>query len=309
MFRFEQFESDLAAHGIACRLHEPMRLHTTFRIGGEADCFVMPSTEEEIAWLCRTCREREIPLFLMGNGSNLLVADEGVRGCVLSLGKNFSKIEASGDTLTAQSGALLSVLSRTAADHALTGLEFASGIPGTVGGAVFMNAGAYGGELCDVTVAVRVLNALTGVISEIPAADAGFAYRTSRFQQEPDTVILGAQFRLSRGETASIRETMAGYAAGRREKQPLEFPSAGSTFKRPNGMFAAAMIDTCGLKGVSVGAAQVSMKHAGFLVNRGGATARDMRALISLVQARVFDRYGVQLEPEIRFVGGYDETE
>ena len=290
--------------GVAHLLHEPMERHTTLRIGGPADCFAMPKNEEEILWLCRICREEKIPLAVVGNGSNLLVSDDGVEGVVLCAGRDFSAVVPLKSGFFAQAGASLAALSRAAEKASLSGLAFACGIPGTVGGAVFMNAGAYGGELADVIGSVKALDTATGDISEFSAAECGFGYRKSRFQTEENLLVLGASFCLFPGNAEEIGEKMRRFSESRREKQPLGFPNAGSAFQRPaDGRAAAAMIDACGLKGVSVGGAQISEKHAGFLVNRGGASADDVKELLELVRLRVLERFGVLLEPEYRFLG------
>ena len=273
---------------------------TTLRVGGPADYFAEPKSEEALLTLIKTAKEAGVPVLLLGNGSNLLVRDGGFRGLAIRLGKAFSRIERRENRLYAQAGALLSVLARQAQEASLTGLEFAQGIPGSVGGGVYMNAGAYGGELAQTVESVRVLDGET--IREIPGNEMNFSYRHSRAMEE-GWIILGAQFRLAPGDPERIEAAMRDFASRRKEKQPLEYPSAGSFFKRPAGHFAGALIEGAGLKGLSVGGAQVSEKHAGFLINRGGATASDFLALMRLVQERVMEKYGVMLEPEVRIVG------
>ena len=241
-----------------------------------------------------------MPVLLLGNGSNLLVRDGGFRGLAIRLGKGFSSIERKDNCLYAQAGALLSTLARQALEASLTGLEFAQGIPGSVGGGVYMNAGAYGGELGQTVDFVRVLDG--GNVRDLPGAEMNFSYRHTRAMEE-QWIILGAQFRLTPGDPKEIEAAMRDFAARRKEKQPLEYPSAGSFFKRPTGHFAGALIEGAGLKGLTVGGAQVSEKHAGFLINIGGATASDFLELMRQVQARVMEKYGVTLEPEVRIVG------
>ena len=274
--------------------------YTTLRVGGPADFFVEPAGEEELTALLDAARDAGLPVLLMGNGSNLLVRDGGFRGLVIRLGKAFGRIDRTADGLYAQAGALLSSLSRAAADQGLSGLEFAQGIPGTVGGGVYMNAGAYGGELGASVISVRALDG--GQIREIPGEDMAFGYRFSRAMQEK-MVVLGASFRLEKGDREQIEAAMRDFSARRKEKQPLEYPSAGSFFKRPVGHFAGALIEQAGLKGLRAGGAQVSEKHAGFLINAGNATAADFLHLMGEVQDRVAALSGVRLEPEVRIVG------
>ncbi len=284
------------------RIEQDVRLDkwTTLRVGGPADYFAEPASEQQLICLLRAAREAGIPVLLMGNGSNLLVRDGGFRGLAVRLGKNYSRITACAEGLCAQAGALLSALSRTAADRGLKGLEFAQGIPGTVGGGVYMNAGAYGGELGNTVESVRVLSG--DAVQEIPGSAMQFGYRSSRAMKD-GLLILEARFRLCAGDRGAIEAAMRDFNARRKEKQPLEYPSAGSFFKRPAGHFAGALIEQAGLKGVRVGGAQVSEKHAGFLINTGGASASDFLALMRLTQDRVESLSGVRLEPEVRIVG------
>ncbi|MBQ7656349.1 MAG: UDP-N-acetylmuramate dehydrogenase [Clostridia bacterium] len=273
---------------------------TTLRVGGAADYFAEPESEEHLLRLLKRAKDAGIPVLLMGNGSNLLVKDGGFRGLVIRLGKSFSKIERTGNCLYAQAGALLSALARQAQEASLTGLEFAQGIPGSVGGGVYMNAGAYGGELAQTLAFIRVFDG--EIIRDVPVGEMDYAYRHSRAMEE-NWIILGAQFHLTPGDPETIEAAMRNFASRRREKQPLEYPSAGSFFKRPAGHFAGVLIEGAGLKGLSVGGAQVSEKHAGFLINTGGATAADFLSLMEQVQSRVMEKYGVALEPEVRIVG------
>ena len=278
----------------------PLKKYTTLRVGGPADYYAEPASEEALMALLDAARESEMPVLLMGNGSNLLVRDGGYRGLVIRLGKEFSAIEHRENGLFAQAGALLSALSRTAADAGYTGLEFAQGIPGTVGGGVYMNAGAYGGEMSQIVDSVRVLR--DGKIEKLSCADMEFGYRHSKAMEE-GLLVLGASFHLEKGERNAIEAAMRDFAARRKEKQPLEYPSAGSFFKRPQGHFAGALIEQSGLKGAQVGGAQVSEKHAGFLINTGNATAADFLSLMEKVQETVWKNFQVALQPEVRIVG------
>lgn len=279
-------------------LEEPMSRHTTFRIGGPAEFFLQPQSEEQLAALLCAARELEMPVHLLGNGSNLLVSDSGVRGAVFALGPAFSGLELVGETtIRAKAGNTLAQLCRFAQEHSLTGLEFAYGIPASVGGAVYMNAGAYGGEIKDVIAAARHI-APDGACGERTADQLELSYRHS-FYSGKDYIVTGADFALRPGCREEIRARMEEILSRRKEKQPLEFPSAGSTFKRPEGAYAAQLIDQCGLKGLRVGGAMVSEKHAGFLINAGGATCADLLELIRQVQAIVLEKTGYQLEREV----------
>ena len=283
------------------RENEPMSRHTTFRIGGPARLMALPWDRKEAAAVVRTAAEVGVRPFFLGNGSNLLVSDSGYEGFVVKA-SHLDQTREVNHRLRAESGIPLARLAMAALGRGLTGLEFAHGIPGTLGGAVVMNAGAYGGEMAQVLTAVTYLDG-TGKVATIPAADCGFGYRHSLFSDHPDWLILEAEMELQPGDAEVIKSRMDELAAQRRTKQPLEWPSAGSTFKRPEGHFAAALIDQCGLKGFSVGDAQVSEKHAGFLVNKGMATAADMRRLMDQVRERVLRETGVELEPEVKFLG------
>lgn len=285
---------------IAVQQHIPLDKYTTLRVGGPADYFAEPASETELTVLLNAAKEAGLPVLLMGNGSNLLVRDGGFRGLVIRLGKAFSRIEPWEGGLKAQAGALLSVLACEAANASLTGLEFAQGIPGTVGGGVYMNAGAYGGELGSRIESVTILD--QDSVIEIPGSEMKFGYRHSRAMEEK-WIVLGARFRLEKGEKEQIDAAMRDYAVRRKEKQPLNYPSAGSFFKRPAGHFAGALIEGAGLKGQRAGGAQVSEKHAGFLINAGGASASDFLSLMKLVQEKVQKESGVLLEPEVRIVG------
>ena len=287
--------------GLELRENEPMSRHTTFRIGGPARLMALPWDRKETAAVVRTAAEVGVRPFFLGNGSNLLVSDGGYEGFVVK-SSHLDQTREVNRRLRAESGIPLARLAVAALERGLTGLEFAHGIPGTLGGAVAMNAGAYGGEMAQVLTAVTYLDE-TGTVVTIPASECGLSYRHSLFSDHPDWLILEAEMELQPGDAETIKGRMDELAAQRRTKQPLEWPSAGSTFKRPEGHFAAALIDQCGLKGFSVGDAQVSEKHAGFLVNKGKATAEDMRRLIDLVRERVLRETGVELEPEVKFLG------
>lgn len=281
---------------------EPMKKHTTFKIGGPADIYVEPSISQMVP-LLRYLKENNIPYMVIGNGSNLLVSDDGIDGVVISLGKAASEItiNAEDETVVAEAGAMLSAVANRASEVGLTGLEFASGIPGSIGGAVFMNAGAYGGEMKDVIVSVQILDE-DGQVKEIPVDALDLSYRHSALMNK-NAIVLSAKLKLSQGNVDEIKATIDDIRQKRIEKQPLNFPSAGSTFKRPEGYFAGKLIDDAGLRGYSVGGAQVSEKHCGFVINKENATAADVLQLMADVDATVFDKFGVHLVPEVRIIG------
>lgn len=285
----------------ACKRQEPMKNHTTFRIGGPAEYFISPENIGEIQNVTALCREYGVPCEIIGNGSNLLVSDRGIEGVVLKLGKEFSRVEQEGTLLRAQAGVLLTALAKKAAQAGLTGMEFAAGIPGTLGGAITMNAGAYGGEMVQITERVTLLTKEGNLIA-LSGKEMQFGYRKSIVMEKQYTV-LEAEIRLREGEIAFIEASMTEMNRRRREKQPLEFPSAGSTFKRPEGYFAGKLIMDAGLAGFRCKGAQVSEKHCGFVINTGNATAEDVRTLIKEVQRIVYEKTGVKLEPEIRYLG------
>ena len=292
------------AAGAQCILEqESMKKHTTFRIGGPADIFAVPDTIEKAAKIIGICREQKVPFYVIGNGSNLLVSDQGYRGVVVQVYKNLSAIEIKGDIITAQAGAMLSVIAKKAMTASLTGFEFASGIPGTVGGAAVMNAGAYGGEMKQVLTEVTVLTR-EGELRRIPSEELKLGYRYSVIP-EKGWIVLEAKLKLHRGDYDMIKARMDELKEKRVEKQPLELPSAGSTFKRPEGYFADKLIMDAGLRGFSVGGAQVSEKHCGFVVNTGEATAKDVRDLIREVSRQVKTKFGVELEPEVKMLGEF----
>ena len=282
-------------------LQEPMAGHTTFRIGGPADCFVQLEDEEQLRKVRRYLGLAGVPFFVLGNGSNLLVDDAGYKGVVLQIGQKMSQITVQGCHIIAKAGTTLRQVANAALEHGLTGLEFASGIPGTVGGGVVMNAGAYGGEMGQVVTQVCVVSR-EGELMELDNDTMEFAYRNSVIRGSAFTVTQ-VTFCLERGDREAIRARMEELAARRREKQPLEYPSAGSTFKRPEGYFAGKLIMEAGFAGYRIGGAQVSEKHCGFVINTGDATARDVKMLISEIQARVKEQFRVELEPEVVFLG------
>ena len=282
---------------------ELMSKHTTFRIGGPADFFVIPDTIEEIEAVIAACKEENVPYYILGNGSNLLVGDKGYRGVIIQIYRNMSDIRVEGSKIYAQAGALLSRIAARALENSLGGFEFASGIPGTLGGAVRMNAGAYGGEMKHVLESAKVLTS-EGEVLELSLEELKLGYRTSVVAEKGYTV-LSAVIALEEADQEKIREYMDELKDKRVTKQPLEFPSAGSTFKRPEGYFAGKLIEDAGLRGFTVGGAQVSEKHCGFVINKGGATAADVMELMKEVADRVEKMAGVRLEPEVRRIGEF----
>lgn len=287
--------------GFECIFDAPMEKFTTLKIGGTADVMVMPASVDELKRIISLTRENNVPVCFMGNGSNLLVSDKGIRGVVVRLGSNLASTRVIGNEIYAQSGISLSRLATVACEHSLAGFEFASGIPGTLGGGIVMNAGAYKGELKDVVTEVSALLP-SGEIRTFSADELDFSYRHSVFTGS-DMLVLSAKIRLEKGDREEISARINELNKKRRTTQPLEYPSAGSAFKRPQNGYAAAMIDSCGLKGFSVGGAQVSEKHAGFVINKGGATAEDMLSLLAHVQQTVKEKCDTLLEPEIVIIG------
>lgn len=283
---------------------EPMSQHTTFRIGGPADVFVMPENYEQIREVLRLCKEEKLPFFVLGNGSNLLVSDSGYRGVIIQMDRNMEEIRVEGEEIHACAGALLSSVAVAARNASLTGFEFAGGIPGTIGGAAVMNAGAYGGELKDVLKEVTVMTR-EGELLTIPVDKLEMGYRTSIIKTS-GYLVLEAVISLKKGDEEKIRAVMKDLSERRTEKQPLDYPSAGSTFKRPEGYFAGKLIMDSGLRGYRAGGAQVSEKHCGFVINAGGATAEDVRTLMEHVIEVVREKYGVTLEPEVKFLGDFN---
>ena len=283
------------------KVDELMKKHITFKVGGPADFLVKPKTEEELRKVIKFAKEENIPFLVIGNGSNLLVKDGGIRGIVIELSDNFNNYEIEGNIIKSQSGALLSILGRNAMKNSLSGFEFAAGIPGTLGGALAMNAGAYGGEMKQVVKSVRLMDT-EGNIFELSNEEMEFEYRKSLLSRK-DYIVLSAVIELQEGNMDKIKETMADYSNKRVTKQPLNLPSAGSTFKRPEGHFAGKLIDDCGLRGLTLRGAQVSEKHCGFVVNIGDATAKDILDLIYVVKSTVLNKFGIMLEEEVKILG------
>lgn len=280
---------------------EPMKNHTSFKIGGPADILVTPTDENQLKEIIKYIKQENIPYFLMGNGSNLLVRDGGIRGIVVKIAQNYNKFEINENIIKAQSGILLSTLAKHIAKNCYKGFEFASGIPGTLGGAIAMNAGAYGGEMKDVVHSVKVLNQ-QGEIVEIPNEQMDFGYRTSLVNKEK-LIVLEVNLSLEKGKYEDIKNILDDLTVKRTTKQPLNVPSAGSTFKRPDGYYAGKLIEDSGLKGVRLKGAQVSDKHSGFVVNAGGATAQDIIELIEFIKKTVYDKFKVELNEEVKIVG------
>lgn len=282
---------------------EPMSKHTTFRIGGNADCYIQIDSIEMLKTTIELCNQCKVPFYVIGNGSNLLVGDKGYRGVIIDISNKMNHVTGEGEYIYAQGGALLSKIARKALEQGLAGMEFAAGIPGTLGGAMVMNAGAYGGEMKDITESVTIMD-VNGTVQEILAEDLAFGYRTSLIKSR-EYIVLGAKLKLEAGEKEEIQNRMNELKVQRVTKQPLEYPSAGSTFKRPEGYFAAKLIDDTGLRGFQVGGAQVSEKHCGFVINAREATASDVIELMQQVSEKVKEKYGVTLEPEIKRIGEF----
>ncbi|WP_101773931.1 UDP-N-acetylmuramate dehydrogenase [Peptostreptococcus faecalis] len=282
-------------------IDEPMNDHISFKVGGPADILVRPKTEDDIRAVLKLVNEKNIPFLVMGNGTNILIKDGGFRGLVIELSSNFSNYNIDGDEITVETGALLSTIGREAMNASLTGFEFASGIPGTLGGALAMNAGAYGGEMKNIVKSVRLMDC-DGNIVEYTNEEMRFEYRHSRLTEE-NLIALSAVIKLENGDYEEIKEKMNDLSHQRRTKQPLEYPSAGSTFKRPEGYFAGKLIQDSNLKGFSVGGAMVSEKHSGFIINYNNATARDLINLIEHVKSSVYENHGVKLEEEVKILG------
>jgi len=299
----EEFLTKLQSIVPASRLlmDEPMAKHTTFQIGGPADYLVLPGSAEEVSAVQSAAREYSVPVIALGKGSNVLVLDGGIRGLVIKIGETMGSMHNGGTTVVGGAGAALGDVSRFAASCGLTGMEFAVGIPGSVGGAIFMNAGAYDGEIGNIVSAVTAV-CPGGSLKRFTHAEIEFGYRHSVFQDN-GCIICEVEIKLSPGEREPIEKRMVDYTSKRNAKQPIEMPSAGSTFKRPPGNFAGTLIEQTGLKGFKIGGAQVSEKHAGFVVNAGGATAKDVLMLITEVQHRVYEKFKIKLQPEIRVIG------
>ena len=299
----DKFKQSLQAEQIPYREQEPLAAHCTFRIGGPAEVFVCPESEAQLVRAVLLCREQGVRYYLLGNGSNILFSDQGFCGAVIDLSALRGPVVREGRTLRAGAGVRLSALCLEALRAGLTGLEFAYGIPGTVGGAVYMNAGAYGGEISDNILWAELMDE-TGAILKLEKEHLKLSYRHSVMMEHP-LVVLRAGFSFKKGDAAAISDRVTELSRLRREKQPLEYPSAGSTFKRPEGYFAGKLIQDCGLKGFRVGDAVVSEKHSGFVINAGQATAADVMALIRYVQQEVEEKFHVRIEPEVRLLGEF----
>lgn len=285
------------------KIDEPMSIHTTFRIGGPAKYFVTPMDTEELSQVVVLCKAEKVPFFMLGHGSNILVSDKGLSCVVIQLYKNYSRFSIEGDTVKAEAGVMLNRLGQAIKNAGLTGFEFAAGIPGTLGGAVMMNAGAYGGEMKDIVKEVQLMD-YDGNLFTKSADEMDFSYRHSIVEDE-DYIVIGATLKLTEGDPSKIEEKMQELALARKTKQPLEYPSAGSTFKRPEGYFAGKLIMDSGLAGYKVGGAEVSSKHCGFVINSGNADASDVLKLIEDVKNTVYEKFQVELEPEVRIVGDF----
>ncbi|NLI89066.1 MAG: UDP-N-acetylmuramate dehydrogenase [Epulopiscium sp.] len=283
------------------KIDEPMKNHTSFKIGGPADVYVSPSTVDQLKFTIDTCKDKNIPYYILGNGSNLLVKDGGYRGVIIHIFRNMNDISVKGNEVYAQAGALLVKVANTCLDNNLTGFEFAHGIPGTIGGAVFMNAGAYGGEMKQVILSADVIDK-NGKLITLTNSELELGYRTSKIQKE-NMIVVGATISLEQGDHNEIKDMMDDLAHRRRTKQPLTLPSAGSTFKRPEGAYAGKLIMDSNLRGYKVGDACVSEKHCGFIVNKGQATSKDVIELISHIQQTVKDKFQRELQLELRIIG------
>ena len=302
MYNYNEFIKAISGLNLTVSCNEDMSKHTTFRIGGNADVFLKVNSVNDLSNVITTLNNFEIPFFIIGNGSNLLVSDDGIRGVVIKLSGEFLNINlVNDDTVECNSGVFISKLCSFAQQNSLTGLEFAYGIPGTVGGAVFMNAGAYGGEIKDVILSAKSLTK-SGEIVTRNLDEMKLSYRKSVYR-EIDEIILSAQFKLKKGDKLHIKDKMREFIAKRKEKHPLEFPNAGSVFKRPVGNFAGTLIQNCGLKGKKIGGAMVSEKHAGFIINTGNATCKDVVSLIDHIKATVFEQTNIPLECEVEIIG------
>ncbi|MDO4283639.1 MAG: UDP-N-acetylmuramate dehydrogenase [Clostridia bacterium] len=285
------------------KYNEPMKNHTTMKVGGKCDCLVLPETEEEITKVVSYAREHNIKYYIIGNGSNLLVLDEGIRGLVIKISSKYCNVEVNDEVIIADSGVGIPKLAQIAKKHVLSGLEFACGIPGTVGGCVRMNAGAYGGEMVNVVEEVKYLDEY-GDIKTILGKDMEFSYRHSIFSNHPKWIILSVKFKLKHGDIEEITRVMNENTVARRTKQPLEYPNFGSVFKRPEGYFVGKLVQDSGLRGKQIGGAQVSEKHTGFIVNKENATCKDVLDLIKFVQDTVYEKFGVHLNTEVEIIGG-----
>lgn len=285
------------------RYNENMKKHTTIRIGGDAKCMVLPTEIDDIIKTVKFAKENDIDYFVIGNGSDLVVADEGIDGIVIKIGSGFDKVEVNGEEITAYAGCTMPKFAQIAKKESLTGFEFACGIPGTIGGGVRMNAGAYGSEIANVVEEITYLDENSN-ICKIKKEDAKFGYRQSIFGMNKDYIVLSAKFVLKKGNIKDIEEKMKEFTTARKSKQPIEYPNAGSTFKRPEGYFVGKLVQDAGLRGYRVGNMQVSTKHTGFIVNLGDATCKEVKQIIKDIQETVYEKFGVKLETEIQFIGG-----
>ncbi|MDF2891838.1 MAG: murB [Clostridia bacterium] len=300
----EHLKIDIEGSGIVhIKYNEPMSQHTSFKVGGPADILIEPTEVEELKEALSFVRQHQLPYYVIGNGTNLLVGDKGIRGVVIKVGESFGDIEITGDEVIAECGVLLSTLSKVVARNTLTGLEFASGIPGFLGGAIAMNAGAYGGEMKDIVEWVEVLDENLE-LQRYTNAEMEFTYRKSIVEPR-NLIVVRCKMKLKKGNQEEINSIMSDLTQKRKTKQPLHLPSAGSTFKRPPGFFAGKLIEDAGLRGFGIGGAQVSELHCGFVVNNGGATAKDVYDLIKHVQQTVFNQFGIKLETEVKILGEF----
>ncbi len=300
--QINELMSELKEQGISAAAEEPMSKHTSFKAGGKAALLVTVDTEDQLRYVLRRLNEVAVPTYFLGNGSNVLFRDEGYDGVVVKLGDGFAKILVEGEHMIIGAAALLSTAAKEAMKAQLTGMEFAGGIPGSLGGAVFMNAGAYGGEIKDILIDIKAMPRDGGDSRTLTAEELELGYRHSALTHN-GYIATEVRIKLSKGRHEEIAATMKELAEKRNSKQPLNYPSAGSTFKRPEGYFAGKLIEDADLKGVTIGGAQVSTLHSGFVINRGGATATDILDLMALIQNMVYDKFGVILEPEVRIVG------
>ena len=285
------------------KYNEPMKNHTTTKVGGPCDCLVEPTNIEEIQNVLKFAKNNKINYYVIGNGSNLLVKDEGVKALIIKITNKFSDVQVNDKYIKAEAGCSVPKLSQIARQNSLTGLEFACGIPGSIGGGIRMNAGAYGGEMVNIVDKVGYLDENANLV-EISGSDANFSYRHSMFVEHPEYVVVYAIFKLENGNIEEITSKMEANMNSRKEKQPIEYPNFGSVFKRPEGYFVGKLVDDCGLKGYSIGGAQISTKHSGFIINTGNATCKDVLDLISYIKGRVFEKFGVKLEEEVVILGG-----
>ena len=301
MDKYKGLEEILSKDSI--KYNEPMKKHTTMRVGGPCDCMVEPSSIEEIQKILEYARKNNIKYYVIGNGSNLLVKDEGVHALIIKIANKFSGVEVNGEHIKAYSGCSVPKLSQIAKENSLSGLEFACGIPGSVGGGIRMNAGAYGSEMVNVVEKVGFLDE-NGKLNEIDGKDAHFTYRHSMFVENPNYIVVYAIYKLQKGNKDEISKIMEENMNSRKQKQPIEYPNFGSVFKRPEGYFVGKLVDECGLKGYKIGGAQVSTKHSGFMVNIEDATCKDVLDLIEYVKKKVYEKFNVKLQEEVVILGG-----